>query len=82
MELFYQILYHLFTDNPSASHGFSKFRYFSALSFSWVLHLNFSLNIRATGSYGPHRSLDQSYATFMPDAAQASKEISPGLILA
>ncbi|MFC1864093.1 hypothetical protein ACFL1Z_09110, partial [Thermodesulfobacteriota bacterium] len=61
---------------------FSKFRYFSTLSFSWVLHLNFSLNIRATGSYVPHRSLDQSYATPLCRCRPDSKDVSPGLILA
>ena len=35
------------------------------------LHLSFSLNIRATGSQVPHKSLYQVHATFMPDATQA-----------
>ncbi|HYA12912.1 MAG TPA: hypothetical protein VEF33_01100 [Syntrophales bacterium] len=43
----------------------------SVLSFSWVLHLNFSLSIGTTGSHVPHKSLDQVRATFMPDAVQA-----------
>ena len=43
----------------------------SVLSPSWGLHLDFSLNIRATGSHVPRESLDQSHATFMPEAAQA-----------
>ena len=43
----------------------------SVLSFLWILHLNFSLNIGTTGSHVPHKSLDQIRATFMPDAAQA-----------
>ena len=42
-----------------------------ALSFLWVLHLNFSLIIGTTGSHVPHKSLNQVRATFMPDAAQA-----------
>ena len=43
-------------------------RYFHSCGF---LHLNFSLNIRTTGSHVPHKSPDQVRATFMPDAAQA-----------
>jgi len=42
-----------------------------ALSFLWVLHLNFSLGIETTGSHVPHKSLNQVRATFMPDAVQA-----------
>ena len=38
------------------------------LSPSWVLHLGFSLNIGTTGSHVPQRSLDQSHATFTPEA--------------
>jgi hypothetical protein len=34
-------------------------------------HLSFSLNIEATGSHVPRKSLDQVHAIFMPDAAQA-----------
>jgi len=41
----------------------------SVLSFSWDLHLNFSLNIETTGSHVPHKSLTQSHATFTPEAA-------------
>lgn len=41
------------------------------LSFLWFFHLNFSLNIGATGSHVPHKSPNQVHATFMPDAAQA-----------
>ena len=41
----------------------------SVLSFSWDLHLNFSLNIEATGSHVPHKSLTQSHAIFTPEAA-------------
>src|SRR5271165_607828 len=40
-------------------------------------YLDFSLNIRATGSRVPHRSLDQSHAAFMPDAAWAEIRPSP-----
>jgi hypothetical protein len=43
----------------------------SVLSSLWVLHLDFSLYIEATGSHVQHRSLDQDHATFMPDATQA-----------
>src|SRR5271166_211416 len=39
--------------------------------------LDFSLNIRATGFRVPHRSLDQSHAAFMPDAAWAEIRPSP-----
>src|SRR5208337_4243277 len=42
--------------------------------------LDFSLNIRATGSRVPHRSLDQSHAAFMPDAAWAEIRPSPRLV--
>jgi hypothetical protein len=42
----------------------------SVLSFSWGLHLNFSLNIETTGSHVPHKSPDQVHAISMPDAAQ------------
>jgi len=52
----------------------------SVLSPSWVLHLGFSLLIKATGSHVPHKSLDQVHATFMPDAAQASQQASLGLV--
>ena len=41
----------------------------SVLSFSWDLHLNFSLNIEATDSHVPHKSLTQSHAIFTPEAA-------------
>jgi site-specific DNA recombinase len=40
----------------------------SVLSFSWDLHLNFSLNIETTGSHVPHKSLTQSHAIFTPEA--------------
>ena len=43
----------------------------SVLSFSWVLHLNFSLIIGMTGSRVPHESLNQVHAAFMPDAIQS-----------
>src|SRR5271157_656112 len=39
--------------------------------------LDFSLRIGATGSRVPHRSLDQSHAAFMPDAAWAEIRPSP-----
>jgi len=42
----------------------------SVLSLLWVFHLSFSLNIRATGSHVPYKSLCQVHATFMPGAAQ------------
>ena len=40
------------------------------LSRLWDFHLRFSLNIDATGSHVPHKSLNQVHAIFMPDAAQ------------
>ena len=43
----------------------------SVLSLLWVLHLSFSLVIRATGSHVPCQSLNQIHATFMPDPTQA-----------
>ena len=42
--------------------------------------LDFSLRIGATGSRVPHRSLDQSHAAFMPDAAWAEIRPSPRLV--
>ena len=54
----------------------------SVLSFSWGFHLNFSLSIGAAVSRVLHRSLNQSHATFMPDAAQAVNRFLPRLILA
>ena len=42
----------------------------SVLSLLWFFHLSFSLNIRATGSHVPHKSLYQGHATFMPGATQ------------
>jgi hypothetical protein len=41
----------------------------SVLSFSWDLHLNFSLTIETTGSHVPRKSLTQSHAIFTPEAA-------------
>jgi hypothetical protein len=41
----------------------------SVLSFSWDLHLNFSLNIETTGYHVPRKSLTQIHATFTPEAA-------------
>jgi hypothetical protein len=51
----------------------------SVLSFSWGLHLNFSLNIETTGSHVPHKSLTQSHATFTPEAAWAVNRFPPNL---
>ena len=51
----------------------------SVLSFLWVLHLNFSLNIGATASHVPHRSLIQVHAAFMPDAAWTVNRFPPDL---
>src|SRR4051794_534840 len=42
-------------------------------------YLDFSLSIGATGSHVPHRSLVQSHAAFMPDAAWAAIRPSPRL---
>jgi len=41
--------------------------------------LGFSLNIGATGSHVPHRSLDQVHAAFMPGAAWAVSRYPPDL---
>jgi hypothetical protein len=43
----------------------------SVLSSLWVLHLDFSLNIKTTGSHVPHKSLEQNHAAFMPSTTQA-----------
>jgi len=43
----------------------------SVLSFSWGLHLNFSLIIGTTGSHVPHESLNQVHAALIPDAIQS-----------
>ena len=51
----------------------------SVLSSSWVLHLNFSLNIGATGSHVPHKSLYQVHAAFMPDTIWAVNRFPPDL---
>jgi hypothetical protein len=51
----------------------------SVLSFSQGLYLNFSLCIEATGSHVLYRSLNQSHATFMPDATQAVSRFPLGL---
>ncbi len=51
----------------------------SVLSFSWDLHLNFSLNIETTGSHVPHKSLTQIHATFTPEAAWAVNRFPPNL---
>ncbi len=39
----------------------------SVLSHLWVFHLCFSLDIRATGSHVPHKSLYQVHAISMPE---------------
>lgn len=49
----------------------------SVLSHSWVLHLYFSLGIRATGSHVPYKSLSQGHATFMPEAARPINRSPP-----
>ena len=51
----------------------------SVLSFLWGLHLNFSLNIGATASHVPHKSLVQVHAAFMPDATWAVCRFPPDL---
>ena len=51
----------------------------SVLSFSWDLHLNFSLSIEATGSHVPHKSLTQSHAIFTPEADWAVNRLPPNL---
>ena len=51
----------------------------SVLSFSWDLHLNFSLSIKATGSHVPRKSLTQSHAIFTPEAAWAVNRSPPNL---
>src|ERR1035437_2538036 len=43
-------------------------------------HLDFSLCIGATGSHVPCKSLVQSHATFMPDAAWAAIRPPPRLV--
>src|SRR4051794_9459162 len=43
-------------------------------------HLDFSLGIGATGSHVPCKSLVQSHATFMPDAAWAAIRPPPRLV--
>ena len=51
----------------------------SVLSCLWDLHLHFSLNIGATGSHVPHKSLDQVHATSMPEAAWPVNRSLPDL---
>jgi hypothetical protein len=51
----------------------------SVLSFSWDLHLNFSLNIETTGSHVPCKSLTQSHAIFTPEATWAVNRLPPNL---
>ncbi|MDH4267637.1 MAG: hypothetical protein OEW45_18575 [Deltaproteobacteria bacterium] len=53
----------------------------STLTLMGSSHLSFSLSIGTTGSHVPHKSLDQIRATFMPDAAQAVKQVTLRLIL-
>jgi len=67
------------TETSSLLQGDPPLRSASVLSFSWVLHLNFSLTIRATGSHVPHVSLNQGHATFMPDATWTVCRFLPGL---
>ena len=50
------------------------------LTLIGTAYLGFSLSIGATGSRVPHRSLDQSHAAFMPDAAWAEIRPSPRLV--
>ena len=50
------------------------------LTLIGTAYLDFSLSIGATGSRVPHRSLDQSHAAFMPDAAWAEIRPSPRLV--
>jgi len=52
----------------------------SVLRSLWVLHLDCSLNIEATGSRVPCTCLNRTHATFMPDAALAVSRFSPELI--
>jgi hypothetical protein len=66
------------TETSSLLRGDPPLRSASVLSFSWVLHLNFSLTIRATGSHVPHKSPDQIHATFMPDATQSVNRLPLG----
>jgi len=42
-------------------------------------HLHFSLNIGATGSHVPHKSLNQVHAALMPDAVRAVNRFPPDL---
>ena len=52
----------------------------SVLSFSWDLHLNFSLNIETIRRRRiPHKSLTQIHATFTPEAAWAVNRLPPNL---
>ncbi len=67
------------TETSSLLWGDPSLRSASVLSFSWVLHLNFSLYIRATGSHVLHVSLDQGHAAFMPDAAWTVCRFLPNL---
>ena len=45
----------------------------------WGFHLDFSLNIGATGSHVPHKSLDHVHATFMPEAIWPVNRFPPDL---
>ena len=49
------------------------------LSLVGATHLEFSLNIEATGSQVPHKSLSRRHATFMPDAIWAVNRSPPDL---
>ena len=46
---------------------------------SWGFHLDVSLNIGATGSHVPHKSLNQGHAASMPDAIWAVSRYLPDL---
>ena len=50
------------------------------LALMGASHLSFSLGIGATGSHVPRKSLTQSHAAFMPDAARAAIRPPPRLV--
>ena len=50
------------------------------LTLIGTAHLDFSLSIGATGSRVPRKSLVQSHAAFMPDAAWAAIRPPPRLV--
>jgi len=49
------------------------------LTLMGTSHLRFSLNIGATGSHVPHKSLNQVHATLMPDAVWTVNRFPPDL---